>query len=252
MLSDDRVSRRQAMIQSQADEYWLVDLGSANGTYLNGRRIIQAQRLADKDQIKIGGFSLLFRKPHSQSPAREMVTSTEKTVLEIKTLDCWLLVGDIEDSTGFLKRLAPQEGPRLTGRWLSDCKQIVEENRGVMNKYLGDGFLAYWLNELDLTVPVGRAMQSLKTLQEKKQLHFRTVLHFGSVEIGGGGSLGEESLGGNEVNFVFRMEKLAASMGQPRLVSGPAQEKLKSVLPLSPEGEHPVHNFEGRFPFFTF
>src|SRR6266516_7525877 len=40
---------------------------------------------------------------------------------------------------------------------------------------------------------------------------FRFIFHFGPVAIGGVASLGEESLMGIEVNFAFRLEKLASS-----------------------------------------
>jgi pSer/pThr/pTyr-binding forkhead associated (FHA) protein len=37
VLSDEKVSRRHAIVHAQgANEFWLVDLGSSNGTYVNG------------------------------------------------------------------------------------------------------------------------------------------------------------------------------------------------------------------------
>jgi hypothetical protein len=44
--------------------------------------------------------------------------------------------------------------------------------------------------------------------------HIR-VVHFGPVAIGGIASMGEESLMGGEVNLIFRLEKLASSLGEP-------------------------------------
>ena len=39
-VADSEVSRRHAIIQAQGErEFWLVDLGSANGTYVNGERL---------------------------------------------------------------------------------------------------------------------------------------------------------------------------------------------------------------------
>jgi len=42
-------------------------------------------------------------------------------------------------------------------------------------------------------------------MQQAEPLTFRFVLHRGKVYLGGAASLGEESLSGPEVNFVFRM-----------------------------------------------
>ena len=66
VLSDDRASRRHAMVQAQSQgEFWLIDLGSANGTYLNGRRLTRASRLADGDRIELAGRSFTFRQDHT-------------------------------------------------------------------------------------------------------------------------------------------------------------------------------------------
>jgi len=77
------------------------------------------------------------------------------------------------------------------------------------------------------------------------------VAHHGKVFMGGGGSMGEESLMGNEVNFVFRMEKVSASLGQPFLVSEAAAAQLGKLVPMTDAGSHPVPSFDGQFEMFT-
>jgi len=58
-LSDPNVSRRHAEIRLDDGSYALVDLGSTNGTELNGQRIKHA-RLSDGDVIAIGQIELTF------------------------------------------------------------------------------------------------------------------------------------------------------------------------------------------------
>jgi pSer/pThr/pTyr-binding forkhead associated (FHA) protein len=54
IVSDDHASSHHALFQA-AHGYWFVqDLGSTNGTWLNGRRIYAAQRLKKGDKIRIG------------------------------------------------------------------------------------------------------------------------------------------------------------------------------------------------------
>jgi pSer/pThr/pTyr-binding forkhead associated (FHA) protein len=54
IVSDEHASSHHALFQA-AHGYWFVqDLGSTNGTWLNGRRIYAAQRLKKGDKIKIG------------------------------------------------------------------------------------------------------------------------------------------------------------------------------------------------------
>jgi len=66
------VSRRHAEIKQQNETYILVDLGSFNGTFLNGRRITGGEILHDNDVIELGpsGPSLRFRAPQNQDAHR--------------------------------------------------------------------------------------------------------------------------------------------------------------------------------------
>src|SRR5260221_4902894 len=174
VLPSDRASRRHAMIHAQGeDEFWLVDLGSANGTYLNGRRVGQPCRLAEKDQIPIADYSFTFHQPQTQAQVSRSSGGTEKTIQEIKTLNCWLLVADIESSTQFTQKLPADETPRVTGRWLADCKQIIDEHAGTINKFLGDGFFAYWLDRESAAGSVARALAVLRKQQDKDYPRFR-------------------------------------------------------------------------------
>jgi pSer/pThr/pTyr-binding forkhead associated (FHA) protein len=59
-LSDDRASRRHARIDAQQGTFVISDLGSANGTFVNGQRIYR-QALRNGDEICIGDTRLTFR-----------------------------------------------------------------------------------------------------------------------------------------------------------------------------------------------
>ena len=60
-IDDASVSRRHARIAVGADGATVEDLGSKNGTFVHGRRIVKPARLADRDAIKIGPASMIFR-----------------------------------------------------------------------------------------------------------------------------------------------------------------------------------------------
>jgi class 3 adenylate cyclase len=251
VLPDDKVSRRHAMVHTQGEsEFWLVDLGSANGTYVNGRRVTQPCRLSDGDEIRIASHAFSFRNQKSRTPAD--VEHTEKTIQDIRGVECWLLVADIAGSTELTRKLPAEEAPRVTGLWLAQCKQVIEDDAGAINKFLGDGFLAYWSGGKDAAVQVAKAVKALTALQEEGTPRFRIVLHHGKVFVGGGASMGEESLLGNEVNFVFRMEKLASSLGQLRLMSASAAAIITPHISLGEELRHGLHGFEGEFTFLEF
>lgn len=60
VLDDLDVSRRHAEIRRSGTVYRLVDIGSANGTVVNGERVAEHQ-LADGDEIRLGGVTVTFR-----------------------------------------------------------------------------------------------------------------------------------------------------------------------------------------------
>jgi DNA-binding response OmpR family regulator len=55
------VSRLHASIERRGPRYVLSDLGSANGTYVNGRRLLEPYILCDDDLIGLGGPAPLLR-----------------------------------------------------------------------------------------------------------------------------------------------------------------------------------------------
>ena len=65
-MPDEGISRRHAEIRQEDGEYWVVDLGSMNGTRVNGKRI-DRQRLADGDTIVLGSTEIVFGRSTSGS-----------------------------------------------------------------------------------------------------------------------------------------------------------------------------------------
>ncbi len=62
-LTDTLVSRKHARIYREGDGYYLQDLKSTNGTYLNGIKLGLAEKpLLSGDKIKIGSNTLIFEE----------------------------------------------------------------------------------------------------------------------------------------------------------------------------------------------
>lgn len=61
ILEDTRVSRHHAQLRYKTRRFWLTDLNSTNGTYINGERILESA-LRDGDIISLGGLELTFRE----------------------------------------------------------------------------------------------------------------------------------------------------------------------------------------------
>ena len=61
VINDQNVSRRHAELHTVGDSYELVDLGSTNGSKVNGQRVGR-QPLNDGDQVTFGAITLRFRR----------------------------------------------------------------------------------------------------------------------------------------------------------------------------------------------
>src|SRR5271167_1395683 len=77
VIADPRVSRDHAHITQEGPDFFLVDLGSKHGTYVNGERI-QRQKLERGDRLEFGARDsayILFNPAHATSnTAREFLS----------------------------------------------------------------------------------------------------------------------------------------------------------------------------------
>src|SRR6188474_1969022 len=67
-LGDSEVSRRHAEVRQTNDGYAVVDLGSSNGTTVNGEKIGE-HRLANGDRVQLGRTLLIFTDADDRSSA---------------------------------------------------------------------------------------------------------------------------------------------------------------------------------------
>lgn len=72
-ISDDSVSDTHAKLQRRDDGWYLVDVGSTNGTYVAGQRITAERRLDGTQNVRFGGVTMAFR-PHGAGADTTMGT----------------------------------------------------------------------------------------------------------------------------------------------------------------------------------
>jgi adenylate cyclase len=252
LLTSEKVSRHHAAIHVQdGGEFWLIDLGSINGTLLNDRRVVRPSRLEDGDRISIADQSFVFRKPG----ASEDRTSGETlpTIPDLRFEDRWLMLADIEGFTPLSQQIEARHLATLLGTWVRRGREIVERHGGTMNKYLGDGYLACWPAREDTPAQIAETVRAFQALAAEAEPKFRLIVHRGTISIGGSAaaSFGEKSLMGPEMNFTFRVEKIAAQCGVAFCFTDPAREALGGLLPIEPiPGDHELKGFPGSHRFF--
>jgi pSer/pThr/pTyr-binding forkhead associated (FHA) protein len=58
--SDDYASARHARLEPRGDGVWVEDIGSTNGTFLNGIKLTRARKLKPGDVVRVGETELRF------------------------------------------------------------------------------------------------------------------------------------------------------------------------------------------------
>lgn len=251
VLSDSRVSRRHTLIHLQGDgEYWIVDFGSINGTRVNGKRLTHPAALQHGDVIEIAEHRIKFKQDSSSAASESNMDQTAATARELRHVNAWLLVADITSSTRLTHTLEPEQLAISLGKWFSFCNELIEAQRGVINQYLGDGFFALWIEPPDFSAQVKTVVEQLAAAQKDAALDFRFVVHHAQVTSAGVHGTGEQAVVGNQVHFVFRMEKLAGTLKQPIVLSEAAASRLGLKDESRLIGHHPLQGFSGEFGFF--
>jgi pSer/pThr/pTyr-binding forkhead associated (FHA) protein len=67
VIDNVSVSRRQAELREENGSWTVRDLGSSNGTFLNGQQVSSEQPLRPGDEISFGKFSLFFERAFTEA-----------------------------------------------------------------------------------------------------------------------------------------------------------------------------------------
>ena len=62
LVNDEFASGTHARIEPRRDGVWVEDIGSTNGTYVNGTRLSRAQRLTSGDVVRVGETDLRYER----------------------------------------------------------------------------------------------------------------------------------------------------------------------------------------------
>lgn len=252
-IRSQKASRHHATIHIQKRvsgiDYLLIDLGSANGSFVNDHRIVRWVQLQNGDHIRIADQEFVFRI-QSGSGGDHDLQSNVSTIKESRFGPGWLLVCDIVESTPLVRKMPVQELAKLLASWLHACTKIIETAGGVVTEHRGDGFLAYWIDAPGVADLVAPTIKELR--QHGAQLPFRVVLHHGDFTITTDSTKGGERLIGPAVYFAFRVEKIAAAAQRPILLTATARKAIGNCLPLvRVPGTFEVKGFDGSHLFFA-
>ena len=146
-VPDAGISRQHATLRREGRYFWITDLGSANGTYVNEVAVTAARALRTGDRVQFGTAVYLFDQDESEgaSPNSGLQTQVLRTATPpLKTIHATLLVGDLRDFTRISSQLTAEEVGNMLREWYADCEAILKPRGAVIDKFIGDGVFAYW------------------------------------------------------------------------------------------------------------
>jgi adenylate cyclase len=251
VIASERVSRQHALVQSRsAGEFWLTDLGSRNGVFLNRQPLQQSVRLKSGDVFQIANCQFVFHAPDLVEVTAGNATRFEATMVDQKTIYSWILIADIIGSVRQAQAHEPNVWTGKVGSWIGECRTAIENNGGSISKFLGDGFLSSWSSEGSSAGDVVAAIQLLMALQKSSSLPFRVVVHYGPVQFVGI-SRGEISLTGNTINFSFRLEKVASGLGKTMVATRAVIDSCAGLLVWENLGPQEIPSFADACELFA-
>ncbi len=257
IIPDPRVSRRHAMIRKQDGGFYLFDLGSFNGSYLNGARVTAARQLRHGDVVSFADHEFHYGESGGTPSRQNMDDIGGSTIALIRSTPVVLLVSDIKGFTALSEEIEADDLAQIIGGWYSDCELILSGEGATLDKFIGDCVLAYWTTVTEETLRAAlRAANRLLDSCEKiyaarpdvferidRRFEVGVALHTGKVAYGGM-SQGEFTLVGDPVNLTFRLESLTRELESNVLLSGDFVKELPGIR--SHCKNHGVRRVKGR------
>jgi adenylate cyclase len=228
-------------------DFYLIDLGSRNGSFVNGRRVSIPVTLNNGDRLTFGQTELEFYSP-MPVPAPDSLALhedfTATATLHVRRLISVLVV-DIRNFTGLTRQLDEKILSELIGTWFRHAGEIIREYGSWVDKYIGDAVMAIWIHgtqgvDDDEMLRVFRALSALHKMTS--DLHNLYPLPF-PLRVGAGINTGFAMVGntgsgdrpdytalGDTVNAAFRLETSTKQIGLDVAVGETTYKHLFSAI----------------------
>jgi class 3 adenylate cyclase len=149
-----------------------------------------------------------------------------------------VLFSDLEKFTSISEKLPPEQLVQMLNRFLGASADVVKGLNGYLDKFLGDGVIAFWgppveMNHSVAACRAGLQMIELATQFQDPPLHVRVGIATGEVIVG---IIGSESskknytVMGDVVNLASRLEGANKVYGTRILVDARTAAEVKDVL----------------------
>ncbi|TDU70981.1 pSer/pThr/pTyr-binding forkhead associated (FHA) protein [Prosthecobacter fusiformis] len=231
-LTDAGVSRQHATIRRDGSLYWVSDLGSANGSFVNDVAVTTARALRHGDRIQLGTCIFIFETDEGDNAqgAGSGTQMLHTVALPMRTVRATLLVGDLRNFTNISARLSAEQVATMLREWYADCERILKPRGAIIDKFIGDGVFAYWVGDsIEMREQATEAARLLSSPEASEspvrkmmrdemdmEVYCHVGLNIGGVALGAMGR-GVNTAVGEAVNVTFRIESLTRKLQVPVL-----------------------------------
>jgi class 3 adenylate cyclase len=157
----------------------------------------------------------------------------KKSITDIKLGDAVqkemsVLFSDIRSFTSLSETMTPEDNFKFINGYLSRMEPAIIENRGFIDKYVGDGLMALFSNDADDAVKAGVTMLKIlteynktRTRPERPPIKIGIGINTGNLMLGtvGGQYRIDGTVISDAVNLASRLEALTKAYGVSLLIS---------------------------------
>ena len=269
VLVDDVASRYHAMIRREDDGYVVVDLGSSNGTFLNGQPVSIATKLESGDEIRMGEVVLQFHYEHSQQSKSVNIASNQATARVFAPVTLSIFVTDIRSYTTLSELIPAAELSLILADWFGTAGRCIADRSGTIEQFRGDCVMAYWLSKpneptndyivqavetaRDLIREVPSVDESLSARYPGQSFRVGCGVHTGVAVFGSIGPDARRDLTmlGDSVNVTFRIEALCSTLGREILVSEAVKNAVGETFVFDDLGLHDLKGKSEQLRIYT-
>jgi class 3 adenylate cyclase len=189
----------------------------------------------------------IFKRYVTRQVAEKILAEKELAHIQGDRREVSILFADIRGFTRLSRDMTPEEIITLLNHYFAPIIDVIIENEGVLDKFIGDGFLAFWnaplpqkdyaLRACNAALQIQHVVAGLNLEREnqgKVQIQMGMGIHTGSAIAGNIGSPQrmEYTIIGESVNFAERLQE--AAMKGEVLVSARTRELVGERLPFTP------------------
>lgn len=252
-ITEQWISRSHALIQQlENGEFYLIDLGSRNGSFVNGRRVNVPTLLQDQDQVMFGQSEMTFLSPCIEKETLQQGRGGNSFELESDPVTDTIherrlvsvMVVDIRNFTVFSRQIENHLLSRMVGTWFQQAGEIIKSSGSWVDKYIGDAVMSIWFHGEQMVDPnqlinVFQAVSDLNqmTTDLQRQLSLPFELKIGAGVNTGYAMVGNTGTGdrpdytaiGDTVNAAFRLESATKPLVEDLAIGADTFQHLNKI-----------------------